>query len=64
MPAFTWMLKLGTLIIGTEPELVLKSRWVLPTKLLETGFIFKHPDVEDALKDVIQKIPRKKYHLF
>lgn len=64
LPVFTWMLKLGALLIGTETELVLKSRWVLPAKLLETGFIFKHPDIEDALKDVIQKIPRKKYHLF
>lgn len=64
LPAFTWMLKLGAFLIGTEPELVLKSRWVLPTKLLQAGFIFRHPDVEDAMKDILSKIPRRRYHLF
>ena len=64
LPAFTWMLKIGALLIGTETELILKSRWVLPTKLLQTGFIFRYPDAEEAIKDIIGKIPRRKYHLF
>jgi uncharacterized protein (TIGR01777 family) len=64
LPAFTWILKLGALLIGTETELVLKSRWVLPTKLLQTGFIFRYADAEDAMKDIIGKIPRRKHHLF
>lgn len=63
LPAFTWMLKIGALIIGTEPELVLKSRWVIPTKALQAGFTFQYPYVEGALKDIIDKTPRKKYHL-
>ena len=29
LPAYTWMLKLGAPVIGTETELVLKSRWVV-----------------------------------
>jgi uncharacterized protein (TIGR01777 family) len=64
LPAFTWMLKAGALLIGTETELILKSRWVLPTKLQDAGFIFRYPDIEDAMSAVIEKIPRKKYHLF
>lgn len=36
-----WLLKLGSIIIGTEPELILKSRRVYPEKLLKTGFAFK-----------------------
>ena len=36
-----WMLKIGAKMIGTEPELILKSRRVYPEKLLKTGFIFK-----------------------
>jgi len=64
LPAFTWMLKVGALLIGTETELILKSRWVLPTKLLDAGFLFRYSDVEDAMRSVIEKIPRKKYHLF
>lgn len=64
LPAFTWMLKIGAGIIGTETELVLKSRWVVPSRLLSTGFKFSFPKLEDALKDIISYFPRKKYHLF
>ena len=63
-PAFEWMLRVGAPIIGTELELILKSRWVVPAKILETGFQFKYPLLEQALKDVISKVPRKQYHLF
>ena len=35
-----WMLRIGAKIIGTEPELILKSRRVYPEKLLQTGFTF------------------------
>jgi NAD dependent epimerase/dehydratase family enzyme len=64
LPAYEWMLKMGAAIIGTETELILKSRWVLPTKILETGFRFKYPVLKDALADIISKVPRKQYHLF
>lgn len=64
LPAFTWMLKTGAAIIGTETELVLKSRWVLPTKILATGFQFKHPMLQNALDDIISKVPRRQYQLF
>jgi uncharacterized protein (TIGR01777 family) len=36
-----WLLKIGAKIIGTEPELILKSRRVYPENLLKTGFTFK-----------------------
>jgi uncharacterized protein (TIGR01777 family) len=36
-----WCLQFGAKIIGTEPELLLKSRKVYPEKLLKTGFTFK-----------------------
>lgn len=64
LPAYKWMLQMGAPVIGTEIELVLKSRWVIPTKILETGFEFKHPLLEEALSDIICKVPRKQYHLF
>lgn len=64
LPAAGWMLKIGAPMIGTETELVLKSRWVLPTKLLQAGFRFKYNSIEDAFKEIINKIPRKKYRLF
>jgi uncharacterized protein len=64
LPAYEWMLKIGALLIGTETELILKSRWVLPTKMLEAGFQFSHPLLMDALGEIIQKVPRKQYRLF
>ena len=51
-------------IIRTETELILKSRWVIPTKLLESGFAFKFPEIETAFRNLMEKIPRKAYHLF
>jgi NAD dependent epimerase/dehydratase family enzyme len=62
--AYEWMLRIGAMIIGTPTELILKSRWVLPTKIMETGFNFKYPILKDALTDIINKVPRKQYHLF
>lgn len=59
-----WLLKAGAFLIRTEPELVLKSRWVIPTRILESGFQFKYPYLLDALKEIINNVPRKQYHLF
>lgn len=64
LPASEWMLKLGARMIGTETELILKSRWVLPARILETGFTFSYPVLADALTEIIAKVPRKQYRLF
>ncbi len=53
LPAYRWMLELGSAAIRTETELVLKSRWVLPERLLDAGFTFAHPDLEPALRDIL-----------
>lgn len=54
IPQQTWMLKIGAILIGTEPELILKSRWVLPDRLLQEGFSFKHPVIDEALSDLLK----------
>jgi len=64
LPAYEWMLKIGAAVIGTETELILKSRWVVPTRLLKDGFTFAFPTVENAFQDIIEQVPRSKYHLF
>ena len=64
LPATAWMLEAGTFIIGTETELILKSRWVVPSKALQEGFIFKYPLLKEALEQIIVQLPRKDYHLF
>jgi uncharacterized protein (TIGR01777 family) len=53
LPVPAWLLKLGAMMIGTETELVLKSRWVLPTKLTNSGFVFRYSKVDDALNSFI-----------
>jgi uncharacterized protein (TIGR01777 family) len=53
IPLFGWMLELGAFAIGTETELVLKSRWVVPTRLLAAGFKFEFPKLEGALRDIL-----------
>lgn len=50
LPAPAWLLKIGAILIGTETELILKSRWVLPTKLLKAGYVFKYPNMYNAIK--------------
>lgn len=49
------LLKLGALLLGTETELLLKSRWVVPTRLLATGFRFKYPELEPALAAIVHR---------
>lgn len=48
LPAPKWLLEIGALFIRTETELVLKSRNVVPGKLLAGGFRFKYPQLGGA----------------
>lgn len=48
-----WMLELGMFVLRTETELVLKSRWVLPERLLQAGYRFSYPELDPALRDII-----------
>jgi uncharacterized protein (TIGR01777 family) len=52
LPATEWMLELGALLLRTETELVLKSRRVIPTRLLGSGFQFQFPDWSAAAADL------------
>jgi len=52
LPAGDWMLEIGAAFMRTETELVLKSRRVVPQKLLERGFTFKFPEWSEAAADL------------
>ncbi len=52
IPLSKSLLKIGAGIINTETELILKSRNVVPTKLLENGFQFSFPDLETSLSNL------------
>ena len=64
LPAPAFLLELGSFLIGTETELLLKSRWVSPARAIKEGYSFKYPHLEDSLKSIINPLPRRKYHLF
>ena len=49
LPATEWMLEIGAFFLRTETELILKSRRVLPGKLLASGFQFHFPTMQTAL---------------
>ncbi len=53
LPTPQWLLEIGAVIIGTETELVLKSRWVYPKKLLDRGFVFHFTEAGPAIRDII-----------
>jgi NAD dependent epimerase/dehydratase family enzyme len=52
LPAAKWMLELGALVLRTETELIIKSRRVIPGRLLRSGFTFQFPFLRSALMDL------------
>lgn len=55
LPASKWMLELGARFMNTETELILKSRRVVPKRLLESGFEFSFPLWEQAANDLCRR---------
>ena len=55
LPAARWMLEIGALAMRTETELVLKSRRVVPGRLLEGGFAFRFATWPDAAQDLVRR---------
>jgi hypothetical protein len=55
LPATAWMLEVGALLLGTETELILKSRRVVPGRLLQEGFSFRYPNWPEAARDVCRR---------
>lgn len=54
LPATKWMLEIGAIAMRTETELVLKSRRVVPGRLLERGFAFDFPAWPEAAQDLVR----------
>lgn len=52
LPSTEWMLAIGAVFLKTETELILKSRRVIPARLLESGFKFRFPDWPSAARDL------------
>jgi uncharacterized protein len=46
------MLEIGKYFSQTEPELVLSSSRVYPEKLINSGFVFRYPEIKQALNNL------------
>lgn len=56
LSATAWMIELGTWALRTESELVMKSRRVVPGRLLEAGFLFRFPEWGSAAKELVGRL--------
>ena len=55
LPATDLMLEIGAFLLRTETELILKSRRVVPRRLVESGFVFQFPTWRDAARDLCSR---------
>jgi uncharacterized protein (TIGR01777 family) len=55
LSATKWMMEIGAFLIRTETELVLKSRRVVPGRLLQSGFVFHFPTWAEAASDLCRR---------
>jgi uncharacterized protein (TIGR01777 family) len=53
LPATEWMLEIGAFFLRTETELIIKSRRVVPGRLLASGFEFRFPQFRGAVADLL-----------
>jgi hypothetical protein len=56
LPARRWMLEVGALVLQTETELIIKSRRVVPARLVDAGFEFRFPDLASAVEDLERRL--------
>ncbi len=50
-----WMLEIGTFFMRSESELVLKSRRIVPGRLLQDGFSFEFPTWPPAAQELCDR---------
>ncbi|MDG9710910.1 TIGR01777 family oxidoreductase [Streptomyces sp. DH10] len=56
LPATRWMAEAGAFVLRSDTELLLKSRRVVPGRLLDAGFTFGHPDWPTAADDLVRRL--------
>jgi hypothetical protein len=56
LPATAWMAEIGAWALRTDTELLLKSRRVVPGRLLDAGFVFEHPRWQEAADDLVHRV--------
>jgi uncharacterized protein (TIGR01777 family) len=61
LPTASWMIEIGTFLMRTESELILKSRQVVPGRLLAAGFKFTFPYWPEAARDLVSRWKMRKF---
>ena len=56
LPATAWMAEIGAWVLRTDTELLLKSRRVVPGRLLDAGFAFEHAEWPEAAQDLVRRV--------
>ncbi|NEE06334.1 DUF1731 domain-containing protein [Streptomyces sp. SID7499] len=56
LPATRWMAEIGAFVLRSDTELLLKSRRVVPGRLLEAGFAFERPEWPGAADDLVRRL--------
>lgn len=49
------LVRLGAVVLRTDPALALTGRRCVPSRLLDAGFAFDHPQIEGALEDLLAR---------
>lgn len=56
LPATKWMAEIGAFALRSDTELLLKSRRVVPGRLLDEGFTFAYPRWPEAADDLVRRV--------
>lgn len=56
LPAPALLARLGAPLLGSSASLALTGRRCVPTRLLEEGFVFEHPDFEPVVRRAIEAL--------
>ncbi|WOP39050.1 DUF1731 domain-containing protein [Streptomyces sp. Li-HN-5-13] len=61
LPATRWMAEIGAFVLRSDTELLLKSRRVVPGRLLEAGFAFDRPRWPEAAADLVGRVRSRRH---
>ena len=59
LPAARWMMEVGAFFLRTETELMLKSRRVVPGRLMAAGFEFRFAQFETAVREIESRVSNR-----